>query len=57
MLSPFYTEEVVLIKRVIGLPGDLVKVEQGTIYINNNKLTDETFIPDTNYSEEFFKSA
>ena len=51
----FYTEEVVLIKRVIGLPGDLVKIEKGVIYINNEKLSDDSFISDTNYTETFLR--
>ena len=29
------------IKRVIGLPGDIVEVENGEVYVNNQKLTEK----------------
>ena len=32
------------IKRVIGLPGDKVKIQDNTVYINGNKL-DESYLP------------
>jgi signal peptidase I len=41
-----------LIKRVIGLPGDVVKVHDGHVYINNIMLN-ETYIADApNYTNE-----
>ncbi len=42
-----------LIKRVIGLPGDRVRIENGKIYINNN-LLDEPYVelPDQDYLED-----
>jgi signal peptidase I len=41
--SPDPTDEVDLIKRVIGLPGDRVRVEHGTVFINDQQL-DEPYI-------------
>jgi signal peptidase I len=32
------------IKRVIGLPGDVVAVKDGFVYVNNNRL-DESYVP------------
>jgi len=34
------------IKRVIGLPGDTVKIEKGKVYVNN-KLIDESFLSES----------
>ena len=33
------------IKRVIGLPGDAVRIDNGTVYVNNKRL-DEPYVPD-----------
>jgi signal peptidase I len=33
------------IKRVIGLPGDSVEIDDGSVYVNGNKL-DEPYVPD-----------
>jgi len=33
------------IKRVIGLPGDTVQIDQGTVFVNGEKL-DEPYVPD-----------
>ena len=33
------------IKRVIGLPGDLVEVKQGTVYVNSQAI-EEDYVPD-----------
>ncbi len=38
------------IKRVIGLPGDYVRIEQGTVYINGSPL-EEPYIP-FNYRDQ-----
>jgi len=35
------------IKRVIGMPGDTVTVEEGKVYVNG-KLLDEPYVPDEN---------
>jgi signal peptidase I len=32
------------IKRVIGLPGDTVRIDNGTVYVNNKRL-DEPYVP------------
>jgi len=37
-------EEVDYIKRIIGLPGDTVRVQDGKVYIND-KLTIESYLP------------
>lgn len=45
--------ELNLIKRVIGLPGDQVKIENGTIWVNGEAL-DEPYIADApNYSGDW----
>src|ERR1051326_4781671 len=41
--SPDPTDDVDLIKRVIGLPGDRVRVDHGTVFINDQQL-DEPYI-------------
>lgn len=48
------------IKRIIGLPGDSVKVINDQLYINNKKVSEsylkagkEKFSPDSNYTEDF----
>ena len=33
------------IKRVVGLPGDLVRVDEGEVYVNGKKLA-ESYVPD-----------
>ena len=45
------------IKRIIGLPGERISIENGSYYINNQKL-EETYIPDTlkTYPNIFLKS-
>ena len=43
----------VLIKRLIGLPGDKIKITNGTVYVNGEKL-DEGYVKNNdNYSGEF----
>ncbi|MGB5710570.1 MAG: signal peptidase I [Waterburya sp.] len=40
------------IKRVIGIPGDVIKVENGNVFVNNQKLTEKYILnpPEYNYS-------
>lgn len=38
-------KEKLLIKRIIGLPGDVITIANGNVYLNGNKLT-ETYIKD-----------
>lgn len=35
-----YTENVTYIKRVIGLPGERIRIQDGTIYINGHAITE-----------------
>lgn len=37
-----YKEKDLLIKRVIGLPGEKIKIEDGTIYINDKEIRDKS---------------
>jgi signal peptidase I len=37
------------IKRIIGLPGDVVKVRNGEVYVNNQRLTEEYILNPPNY--------
>ncbi|MBL4838736.1 MAG: signal peptidase I, partial [Kordiimonadaceae bacterium] len=39
-----------IIKRVIGLPGDIIQVTNGRLYINGN-LVQRTFVRDVNYTD------
>lgn len=38
-----YSENVNYIKRVIGLPGEVVQIIDGYVYINGQKLTDDVY--------------
>ncbi len=40
-------EKDALIKRVIGLPGEHVVVRQGSVYINNQRLNESTYLADS----------
>lgn len=40
-----YTHEENLIKRVIGLPGETIKIEDGDVYINGNLLDESEYLP------------
>jgi len=42
--SPASTGEQVLIKRIIGLPGERVKVEAGKVYINGKLLDESSYL-------------
>jgi signal peptidase I len=44
--SPEHSDKY-FIKRVIGLPGDIVEIRDGEIYINNEQI-DEPYLNDTN---------
>jgi len=41
-------KDIDFIKRIIGLPGDRVKISNGSFYINGEKL-DESYIPPKNF--------
>lgn len=38
------TDKDILIKRIIGLPGETVEIKQGKVYVNNELLT-ESYLP------------
>lgn len=42
-----------LIKRLVGLPGDIVKVKDGKVYINDTELKESYVVFDEKYSNEF----
>lgn len=42
-----------LIKRVIGLPGDKIEGKEGNVYINNVKLDESAYINKAVYTNEF----
>ncbi len=37
------------IKRVIGIPGDVIEVRNGEVYVNNEKLTEQYILDPPNY--------
>lgn len=39
-----------LIKRVIGLPGDTIKIQGGRVYVNG-KMLEETYLPDGTFTK------
>ena len=41
-----YNESALYIKRIIGLPGDRVKINDGHVYINGSLLNDDPLIND-----------
>ena len=41
-----------IIKRVIGLPGEIVKFEDNKLYINGDQI-EETFLPDGKITNDF----
>ena len=43
--EPCAEDECEYVKRIMGVPGDRVKVEGGKVYLNGN-LLDEKFLPD-----------
>lgn len=43
----------VLIKRVIGLPGDKIRIEDGTVYVNDKKIDDSYVKNKANNSGEY----
>ena len=44
VVFPFrYADKTYYIKRIIGLPGETVQIIDGSVYINNEKLTDDKY--------------
>ena len=40
-----YTHEEDLIKRIVGLPGETIKIEDGNVYINGQLLDESAYLP------------
>src|SRR5690349_361380 len=51
--SPDPADDVDLIKRIIGLPGDRLRVEHGTVFINDQALTEPYIHFQANYTYPF----
>lgn len=51
----FYSEEFQesMIKRLIGLPGDIVEIENGIVSVNGEKLSEDYIIEKDNYTGYF----
>ncbi|MDD7795029.1 signal peptidase I [Clostridium sp. 'White wine YQ'] len=51
----FYSSELgdTLIKRLIGIPGDTVKIKGGEVYINNEKINEDYVKYPSSYDGEF----
>ena len=51
------TDEYEIIKRVVGLPGETIRISEGKVYINDEELTEEYLGEDyqdlTTYEEDF----
>jgi len=48
--SPDPADDVDLIKRIIGLPGDRVRVDRGTVFVNDQALTERYIHFQANYT-------
>lgn len=46
-----FTSQAAYIKRVIGLPGEILEVKDGYVFINGQKLDEETYIKDKPFYE------
>ena len=43
VIFPIYNSKTYFIKRVIGLPGETVQIEEGKVYINGKELEDDIY--------------
>lgn len=55
IVSLKYANTKYLIKRVIGLPGDNVYIKDSTLYINNEKFTEDYISKDLKYKDFYLK--
>ena len=46
-------DEKLLIKRVIGLPGETIKCENGHIYVDDKLLVEDNYLSDNVYTSDF----
>lgn len=47
IFNPSIEKSSYFIKRVIGLPGDIVKISGGKVYVNNEELDENYLFPDS----------
>ena len=47
VFTPSIEKNSYFIKRIIGMPGDTVKISNGNVYINDEKLNEEYLSPNT----------
>lgn len=50
----FLKDKELLVKRLIGKPGDIVDIREGTVFINGEELNEEYVKDLDNYSGSFF---
>jgi signal peptidase I len=50
VFTPSIEKNSYFIKRIIGMPGDTVKISNGKVYINDEKL-DEEYLPPNTYTD------
>lgn len=46
-------QEVEYVKRVIGVPGDVVDIRNGKVYVNGNELNESSYLPEDVRTESF----
>lgn len=52
----YYEEDVVYLKRVIGLPGETISIYLGDVYVDGQKLDESTYLPTETYTHPDFHS-
>jgi signal peptidase I len=55
--NPLNPDDVPYIKRIIGLPGDAVRIDQGKVFVNGGLLTEPYLATTTQRGGEFIVSA
>ncbi|WP_180964105.1 signal peptidase I [Haloimpatiens massiliensis] len=54
IFKPYEDERMFYIKRIIGLPGDVVEISKGKVYVNNNEL-EENYLSNNTITEPEMK--